>query len=101
MENHFITMAFMGFIILNLSVFLVQIQPVLCQNYCLRFYGNGVQDVDRVKFLLDGPASPLDVGFDFTIEFQIRATLSDNPSGAGVVSGPSDDWVLGHIVVDR
>lgn len=101
MENHFKTMAFKGFITLSLCVFLVQIQPILCQNYCLRFYGNGVQDVDRVKFLLDVPASPLDVGFDFTIEFQIRATFSDNPSGTGVVSGPSDDWVLGHIVVDR
>ncbi|MCX7768325.1 MAG: LamG domain-containing protein [Flavobacteriales bacterium] len=79
----------------------VQESPLWAQNYCLRFFGNGTNDVDRVKFLLDAPSSPLDVGWDFTIEFQMRALLADNPHGVSVSSGPGDDWVLGHIVVDR
>lgn len=71
------------------------------QNYCLRFYGNGSGDIDRVKIPIDNPANPLDIGGDFTIEFQIKAQLADNPQGAGVSSGSSDDWVLGHVIIDR
>lgn len=71
------------------------------QNYCLRFYGNGTSDIDRVKIPIDNPPNPLDVGGSFTIEFQIKALLTDNPQGSSVYSGTSDDWVLGHVIIDR
>jgi hypothetical protein len=71
------------------------------QNYCLRFYGNGTGDIDRVKIPIDNPANPMDVGGSFTIEFQIKALLADNPQGTSVFSGTHDDWVMGHVIVDR
>lgn len=71
------------------------------QNYCLRFFGNGTGDIDRVKIPIDNPSTPADVGNSFTIEFQIRAKAADNPKGVSVASGPNDDWTLGHIIVDR
>lgn len=71
------------------------------QNYCLRFYGNGVNDIDRVKVPLDAPPTKADVGGDFTIEFQMRAQVVQNPSGTAATSGPNDDWTLGHVIVDR
>ncbi len=71
------------------------------QNYCLRFYGNGVNDIDRVKIPLDAPPTKADVGGDFTIEFQMRAQAAQNPLGTSATTGPNDDWTLGHVIVDR
>jgi len=54
-------------------------------GYALRFYGNGVNDIDRVKIQIDDPATtapgpPADVGAtDFTIEFWFRALAAENP----------------------
>lgn len=87
--------------ILGLAWSQIVIDSLRAQNYCLRFYGNGTGDIDRVKIPLDNPANPLDVGGSFTIEFQVKALFSDNPQGTAVFSGTSDDWVLGHVIVDR
>ncbi|MCX8080032.1 MAG: LamG domain-containing protein [Bacteroidia bacterium] len=72
------------------------------QNYCMRFYGHGTGDIDRVKIPIDAPEKPADIGStDFTIEFEMRALLSDNPKGGNAQAGANDDWTLGHVIIDR
>lgn len=72
----------------------------------LRFFGNGVGDIDRVKIRIDDPANslpgpPADVGADdFTIEFWMRATAADNTAGPRSC-GANIDWIYGNIVMDR
>ncbi|MGQ9888654.1 MAG: LamG-like jellyroll fold domain-containing protein [Aggregatilineales bacterium] len=66
----------------------------------LRFYGNGTNDIDRVKIRIDAPERPADIGAtDFTIEFWMRAVPGENNSGA-CTSG-EDNWVNGNIIIDR
>ncbi|MGQ9863715.1 MAG: LamG-like jellyroll fold domain-containing protein [Bacteroidia bacterium] len=71
------------------------------QNYSLRFFGNGVNDIDRVKIPIDNPDVPCDVKTDFTLEFMLRASLNDNPLGIAATQGPNDNWTLGHVILDR
>lgn len=86
----------------KVSLILVfQCSLLFSQNYCLRFWGNGVGDIDRIKIPLDNPHNKLDVGESFTIEFQIRANLTDNPMGVSATTGSNDDWTLGHTMIDR
>ncbi len=72
----------------------------------LRFFGNGVLDIDRVKIRIDDPANslpgpPADIGAtDFTIEFWMRASAAENTAGP-VTCGPNIDWIFGNIVIDR
>jgi hypothetical protein len=72
----------------------------------LRFFGHGMDDVDRVKIRIDDPADslpgpPADVGAqDFTLEFWLKATAAENPAAA-VAGGANIDWIYGNIVVDR
>jgi hypothetical protein len=72
----------------------------------LRFFGNGVGDIDRVKIRVDDPANalpgpPADVGAtDFTIEFWMRAFARENTAGP-VAGGANIDWIFGNIVLDR
>jgi len=72
----------------------------------LRFFGNGVDDVDRLKIAVDdpdtvAPGPPADVGAtDFTIELWIKATAADNAAGA-VGCGANLSWINGNILVDR
>lgn len=73
----------------------------LAQDYCLRFYGNGVNDIDRVKIPLDNSQKMINIGESFTIEFQMKAKLSENPLGMQANQGDNDDWVYGHIIIDR
>jgi hypothetical protein len=74
---------------------------VFSQNYALRFFGNGEGDIDRVKIPIDNPPKNANVGNDFTIEFQMKATITDNPLGSNASEGENDDWTLGHIIIDR
>ena len=75
-------------------------------GYALRFHGNGVNDIDRVKVLIHdlstttaGP--PANVGAtDFTLELWLRATVAENPASA-VQCGANNNWIYGNIVVDR
>jgi hypothetical protein len=71
-----------------------------------------VDDIDRVKILVDDPETsaagpPVDVGAgDVTIEFWVRATLSENGAtvNAGSVcntSATGTGWITGNIVLDR
>ena len=63
----------------------------------LRFRGNGSNDIDRVKILAE--SKPVNVGSNFTIEFWMKATLAENPSGP--ISPGGDNWINGNIIVDR
>jgi hypothetical protein len=90
-KSLFILFSFGNYLIFNLAA----------QNYCLRFWGNGTNDVDRVKIPIDSPESAADVGYSFTIEFQMKASLNDNPLGSSAQTGNNDDWTLGHVIIDR
>ncbi|HET9221878.1 MAG TPA: LamG-like jellyroll fold domain-containing protein, partial [Roseiflexaceae bacterium] len=66
----------------------------------LRFYGAGANDIDRVKIAIDNPARPADIGAtDFTIEFWMKASISENSSPQ--CSGGGDSWITGNIMFDR
>jgi hypothetical protein len=67
----------------------------------LRFFGNGVNDIDRVKILIDPPGPPADVGStDFTIEFWLRSPPGANTAGP-IGCGNNINWIYGNIVFDR
>lgn len=83
------------------SISILSSNFIFSQNYALRFFGNGINDIDRVKIPIDNPPKAVDVDFDFTIEFQIKAELSDNPLGSIVHEGNNDSWVFGHVIIDR
>ena len=75
-------------------------------GYALRFHGNGVNDIDRVKIRIDDPTTsnpdpPANVGAsDFTLEFWAKGTTSENPA-APVQCGANNNWIYGNIIVDR
>ena len=73
----------------------------------LRFYGHGVDDIDRVKIRIDDPdlpsdpGPPVDVGLsDFTIEFFMRGLDTENDADP-ITCGGNYDWINGNIVLDR
>ena len=69
-------------------------------GWSLRFFGNGRDDVDRVKIRLDQPEVPADIGVaDFTLEFWVKANPGENAS-QGCSQGV-DGWIYGNILVDR
>jgi hypothetical protein len=80
--------------------------PRAASGASLRFHGNGVNDIDRVKIRVDDPLTdlpgpPADVGAtDFTIEFWMRARAADN-SAPPVACGANIDWIYGNILLDR
>jgi hypothetical protein len=77
------------------------------ENYALRFYGNGVNDIDRVKIAVDDPASstpgpPVNVGAtDFTIEFWLRGASADNDGAVAWCNDAVESWIEGNIIIDR
>jgi len=81
-------------------------QPASAQTdagYSLRFYGHGVDDIDRAKIPVqtDAGSLPTDIGAtDFTIEFWLRGNLAEN-QGRAVTCGQNEDWIYGSIVLDR
>ena len=76
---------------------LVVAQPSLAQDYSLRFYGHGTGDIDRIKIPLVG--KPVNVGSDFTLEWWMKASYADNPTGACATGGFA--WINGNIMFDR
>lgn len=84
-----------------LPAFLQGFSPGLkAQNNSLRFYGNGVNDIDRVKIRLDAPARPVDVSGSFTLEFFMKANAADN-NGYIEDRFDGDGWITGNIILDR
>lgn len=92
--------------------FLAQAMPAHYQvpvGTSLRFYGNGVNDIDRAKIALGDlearyavtRSRPVNVGAgDFTIELWLKATAADNPALAQSC-GANNNWIFGNIVLDR
>jgi hypothetical protein len=70
------------------------------EEQSLRFYGNGSDDIDRVKIRLDNPPRPADIGAnDFTVEWWMKANPDENVSESCT---PGDDnWVYGNSIFDR
>ncbi|MFN0008162.1 MAG: LamG-like jellyroll fold domain-containing protein [Planctomycetota bacterium] len=72
----------------------------------LRFFGNGLGDIDRVKIRVDDPANswpgpPADVGAtDFTVELSLRALANEN-TAAAVSPGANINWIFGNVLLDR
>ncbi len=66
-------------------------------GYALQFYGNGVNDIDRVKVRID-PPTPADVGGDFTIEFWMKTTAT---GGTCTPGASGDGWITGRTIIDR
>ncbi|MCS6940319.1 MAG: T9SS type A sorting domain-containing protein [Roseiflexus sp.] len=80
-------------------------QPVGSGQASLRFFGNGINDIDRVKIPLlnplpNGASLPLNVGNNFTIEFWMRANASQN-NGIVYNTFDGDGWITGNVIVDR
>jgi hypothetical protein len=67
-------------------------------SFSLRFYGNGGNDIDRVKILVENRS--INIGGDFTIEFWMKAYISENNS-SNCLSGSGDLWIYGNIILDR
>ena len=85
-----ITVLYLGFLVTTLY----------SQEYSLKFLGSGSDespDIDRVVIPLDNPAKPVDVGFDFTIEFWLKALPGQNTAS----SCNPNEWYFGNIVIDR
>lgn len=68
-------------------------------GYSLRFFGNGIEDIDRVKIPLEGSGQAVNVSEDFTIELWIKITPDENVSGA--CSAEDAAWINGNIILDR
>ncbi|MCS7288419.1 MAG: LamG domain-containing protein [Roseiflexus sp.] len=66
-------------------------------GFALQFFGNGVNDIDRVKVRID-PQVPADIGGDFTIEFWMKTTATGGSCSPGA-SG--DGWITGRTIIDR
>jgi hypothetical protein len=66
----------------------------------LRFYGHGVNDIDRVKIRID-PHVPVDVGLtDFTIDFWMKANAADNRTRVSCAAN-GESWTNGAVMIDR
>lgn len=89
-----------------LAVALCSLAALPAQDLALRFFGNGVGDIDRIKIRIDDPANtlpgpPADLGAtDFTLEFWVKGTRADNRAGA-LACGPGIAWIQGNILLDR
>ena len=88
------------FSLFAIAALLLYSGPLWSAGYSLRFFGNGTNDIDRVKIKIDNPAVPADIGSgDFTIEFWMKANPGDN--GAGNCIAGNDGWINGNIIFDR
>jgi Calx-beta domain-containing protein/concanavalin A-like lectin/glucanase superfamily protein len=67
----------------------------------IRFFGNGANDIDRIKIRVDPPGPPADIGAgNFTIEFWIKGSAADNSNTVRCGSGVYG-WIDGNIILDR
>ncbi|KPK92585.1 MAG: hypothetical protein AMJ88_10485, partial [Anaerolineae bacterium SM23_ 63] len=69
-------------------------------NTSLRFYGNGENDIDRIKIPLNEPPRPVDLGSaDFTLEWWMKANPGENNAGSCMPGG--QNWESGNHIFDR
>jgi hypothetical protein len=81
----------------NFTFLLLSLSALCINAQSIRFTGSGVYDKDRVKISIDNPHKPIDVAFDFTIEFWMKA--APNTNNAPACNGSS--WYYGNILIDR
>ncbi len=69
-------------------------------DFSLRFNGNGINDIDRVKIPLTTNRT-VDVATDFTLEWWMRPSGSNSTGTcrSGATSGV--EWIYGRIILDR
>ncbi len=91
-------LAWLLFPLLALSRWLPASNAEAVGGFSLRFYGNGGDDIDRVKILVEGRT--INIGGDFTLEWWMKATREENPSPA-CLSGAGDLWIYGNTLFDR
>ncbi|MCS6910150.1 MAG: LamG domain-containing protein [Anaerolineales bacterium] len=87
-----------GFVLLAAGLTLPQHSNAHPGGASLRFYGNGVNDIDRVKIPLGNPSRPVNVGGDFTLEFWLKADANNQGQAT---CGANDGWITGNILIDR
>jgi hypothetical protein len=76
----------------------VQAAPV-SDGFSIRFFGNGRDDIDRIKIPLE-PHNPVDIGAsDFTIEWWMKSNPGEN--NARTQCNTNDGWIYGNILFDR
>jgi hypothetical protein len=69
-------------------------------NTSLRFYGNGENDIDRIKIPLNDPPRPVDIGStDFTLEWWMKANPGEN--NAGSCTPGDQNWESGNHIFDK
>lgn len=85
----------------TIAIYILSLLTLFAQNYALKFSGMGVNDVDRVKIPITNTSQLINIGKNFTIEFEINCLISDNPKGGNANQGNNDDWTLAHIIIDR
>lgn len=90
-------------IVACLLIVVIALRPSIGQttsDSSLRFYGSGVNDIDRVKIRIDGAGSPANIGaVNFTIEFWIKALPGEN--NAPACTSNDRNWIYGNVIVDR
>jgi lysophospholipase L1-like esterase len=96
---------FLGWILFVLALAIPTVSGAVAAEapagYALQFFGNGSNQIDRVKIRLDAPARPVDVGAgDFTIEWWMKAAPGANASSMPC-SAAKDSWINGNILLDR
>ncbi|UCF62327.1 MAG: peptidoglycan DD-metalloendopeptidase family protein, partial [Anaerolineaceae bacterium] len=70
------------------------------ENNSLRFYGNGENDIDRVKIPINDPPRPVDFGStDFTLEWWMKANPGENNATNCTPGG--QNWESGNHIFDR
>lgn len=71
----------------------------ISDGFSIRFFGNGRDDIDRIKFPLE-PHNPVDIGAsDFTIEWWMKSNPGENK--AQTQCNTNDGWIYGNIIFDR
>ncbi|MGQ0604962.1 MAG: LamG-like jellyroll fold domain-containing protein [Anaerolineales bacterium] len=102
LSSYWFRLSFVVCLIITVVCGLSPARPSQAQSagYSLRFYGHGINDIDRIKIRID-PQVPADVGAtDFTLEWWMKANPGDNTS-QNVSCGSNDGWITGNIIFDR
>ena len=81
---------------------LVGLVPSSASPQSLRFFGNGVGDIDRVEIPLEAPNRPANIGAgDFTIDLWMKALPADYPPNPPACTEGVENWINGFILIDR
>ena len=100
MKKLFILLLIITLVFIGYPIYSIEKKVTASSGTSIRFYGNGENDIDRIKILLASPEKPINVGDNITIEFWIKASQSDNPDSDNC-NNTNDAWINGHTIIDR